>query len=183
MVCCAAGCCEMDSLRGSSVKIGTIQRRLAWPLRKDDTHKSRSVTIFLQVSPPKRRDRSLGRVCHRSHFGSRYKLGCCGNASLFISTSPSEHQPNHEIEVVPFFSPSLGRSAATENFCAARATATRQPSDHARNSENTYLFTFLWEHKGKTPVAALNVLAYFGVNHNCANSCVTAKSHAACGQQ
>ena len=29
----------MDSLRGSSVKIGTIQRRLAWPLRKDDTHK------------------------------------------------------------------------------------------------------------------------------------------------
>ena len=24
----------------SSVKIGTIQRRLAWPLRKDDTHKS-----------------------------------------------------------------------------------------------------------------------------------------------
>ena len=103
LVCCAAGCCEMDSLRGSSVKIGTIQRRLAWPLRKDDTHKSRSVTIFLQVSPPKRRDRSLGRVCHRSHFGSRYKLGCCGNASLFISTSPSEHQPNHEIEVVPFF--------------------------------------------------------------------------------
>ena len=34
----------LDSLRGSSVKIGTIQRRLAWPLRKDDTHKSRSVT-------------------------------------------------------------------------------------------------------------------------------------------
>ena len=37
----------MDSLRGSSVKIGTIQRRLAWPLRKDDTHKSRSVHNFL----------------------------------------------------------------------------------------------------------------------------------------
>ena len=32
-----------DSLRGSSVKIGTMQRGLAWPLRKDDTHKSRSV--------------------------------------------------------------------------------------------------------------------------------------------
>ena len=29
--------CPEDSLRGSSVKIGTIQRRLAWPLRKDDT--------------------------------------------------------------------------------------------------------------------------------------------------
>jgi len=31
-----------DSLRGApQEKIGTIQRRLAWPLRKDDTHKSR----------------------------------------------------------------------------------------------------------------------------------------------
>ena len=39
--------CPVDSLRGSSDKIGTIQRRLAWPLRKDDTHKSRSVTSFL----------------------------------------------------------------------------------------------------------------------------------------
>ena len=39
----------LDSLRGSSVKIGTIQRRLAWPLRKDDTHKSRSVTIFFHA--------------------------------------------------------------------------------------------------------------------------------------
>ena len=36
-----------DSLRGSSVKIGTIQGRLAWPLRKDDTHKSRSVNNFV----------------------------------------------------------------------------------------------------------------------------------------
>ena len=42
---------QLDSLRGSSVKIGTIQRRLAWPLRKDDTHKSRSVNNFLPGSP------------------------------------------------------------------------------------------------------------------------------------
>ena len=33
----------------SSVKIGTIQRRLAWPLREDDTHKSRSVIIIFAV--------------------------------------------------------------------------------------------------------------------------------------
>ena len=32
-----------DSLRGSSAKIGTVQRILAWPLRKDDARKSRSV--------------------------------------------------------------------------------------------------------------------------------------------
>ena len=42
----------LDSLRGSSVKIGTIQRRLAWPLRKDDTHKSRSVLNFLPSVEP-----------------------------------------------------------------------------------------------------------------------------------
>ncbi|WJX35679.1 hypothetical protein P8452_23637 [Trifolium repens] len=30
---------------GTSDKIGTIQRRLAWPLRKDDTHKSRNVGL------------------------------------------------------------------------------------------------------------------------------------------
>ena len=43
---CMAKMSLLDSLRGSSVKIGTIQRRLAWPLRKDDTHKSRSVPNF-----------------------------------------------------------------------------------------------------------------------------------------
>ena len=37
----------MDSLRGSSVKLGTIQRKLPWPLRKDDTRKSRSVNTML----------------------------------------------------------------------------------------------------------------------------------------
>jgi len=35
-----------DPLRGVSEKIGTIQRRLAWPLRKDDTHKSRMYHFF-----------------------------------------------------------------------------------------------------------------------------------------
>ena len=36
----------MDSLRGSSVRIGTGQSRLAWPLHKNDTHQSRSVYNF-----------------------------------------------------------------------------------------------------------------------------------------
>ena len=39
-----------ELLRETSVKIGTIQRRLAWPLRKDDTHKSRSVSIFFAAA-------------------------------------------------------------------------------------------------------------------------------------
>ncbi|KAB1669271.1 hypothetical protein ES319_1Z059900v1, partial [Gossypium barbadense] len=37
---------------GTSDKIGTIQRRLAWPLRKDDTHKSRNgPNFFLNFFP------------------------------------------------------------------------------------------------------------------------------------
>ncbi|KAK4590017.1 hypothetical protein RGQ29_020547 [Quercus rubra] len=35
---------------GTSDKIGTIQRRLAWPLRKDDTHKSRNGPNFFLLS-------------------------------------------------------------------------------------------------------------------------------------
>ena len=34
---------QPDSLRRSSVKLETIQIILSWPLRKDDTHNSRSV--------------------------------------------------------------------------------------------------------------------------------------------
>ena len=30
---------------GLSVKVETIQRRLAWPLRKDDTHKLRNTNV------------------------------------------------------------------------------------------------------------------------------------------
>ena len=39
---------KLDSLRGSSAKLETIQRRVAWPLRKDDTHTSRSVNNFIE---------------------------------------------------------------------------------------------------------------------------------------
>ena len=68
-----------DSLRGSFVKIGTTQRILAWPLRKDDTHKSGSVLIFFKkydqqrASPvrcvlrryPRRPPRATNNVCRR----------------------------------------------------------------------------------------------------------------------
>ena len=37
--------CVSDSLQGSSAKLGAIQRIFAWPLHKDDTHKSRSVNM------------------------------------------------------------------------------------------------------------------------------------------
>ncbi|KAI3440365.1 uncharacterized protein J3R85_003702 [Psidium guajava] len=36
----------------TSDKIGTIQRRLAWPLRKDDTHKSRNGAGFTSTVNP-----------------------------------------------------------------------------------------------------------------------------------
>ena len=37
----------VDSLRGSSVKLGTTQNILACPLRKDDTHTLRGVNNFV----------------------------------------------------------------------------------------------------------------------------------------
>ena len=40
---------SVDSLWGSSFEIGTIQRRLAWPLRKDDTHTARSVNNSILI--------------------------------------------------------------------------------------------------------------------------------------
>ena len=45
---------------GTSDKIGTIQRRLAWPLRKDDMHKSRNVMCVCKRE--RERERSVGKV-------------------------------------------------------------------------------------------------------------------------
>jgi len=54
------------SLRGSSVPTGTIQRRLASPLRKDDTHKSRSVnnSSLESISLSELVERGLLAECH-----------------------------------------------------------------------------------------------------------------------
>ena len=41
---------RLDSLRGSSVKIGTIQRRLAWPLRKEGFHIYIYIYIYIYIS-------------------------------------------------------------------------------------------------------------------------------------
>ena len=69
-----------DSLRGSSVKIGTIQRRLAWPLRKDDTHKSRSVTsFFLHIH----RSAGSGKVCFALQVFQLFKLQALGVSYFF----------------------------------------------------------------------------------------------------
>ena len=43
---------DLDSLRGSSVNIGTMQRRLAWPLRKDDTHNDQDDVNHVGTDPP-----------------------------------------------------------------------------------------------------------------------------------
>ena len=55
----------MDSLRGSSVNIGTIQRRLAWPLRKDDAHTS------LEPARPRLSTRSR-KDCNNNDNGNSY---------------------------------------------------------------------------------------------------------------
>ena len=66
---------RLDSLRGSSVKIGAIQRRLAWPLRKDDTHKSRSVNNFIMLE-----QRQLA-----EHYRERIKANEEGRANQYQS--------------------------------------------------------------------------------------------------
>ena len=42
----------LDSLRGSSVNIGTMQRKLARPLRSDNTHTSRNVNNSITLDVP-----------------------------------------------------------------------------------------------------------------------------------
>ena len=68
-----------DSLRGSSVKIGTIQRRLAWPLRKDDTHKSRSVNNFL---PPIKYGTLADTYSNQNKFGCCQTVATCSLSSV-----------------------------------------------------------------------------------------------------
>ena len=41
----------------------------------------------------KRRQLKKDALEHRSHFGSRYKLGCCGHAGLFSYIRSSRFQP------------------------------------------------------------------------------------------
>ena len=60
---------RLDSLRGSSVKIGAIQRRLARFLRKDDTHKSRSVNNIMM-----RLAKVLSVLSQRRCRGARIRL-------------------------------------------------------------------------------------------------------------
>ena len=64
-ISCTSPIC-LDSLRGSSVKLGTVQRRLAWPPRKDDAHKSRNVNkVHPLFSSLSRSPRSRGEGVRR----------------------------------------------------------------------------------------------------------------------
>ncbi|KAH6556462.1 hypothetical protein KP509_1Z176900 [Ceratopteris richardii] len=50
---------------GTSDKIGTIQRRLAWPLRKDDTHKSRNGCARVLALVPSGTSDKIGTIQRR----------------------------------------------------------------------------------------------------------------------
>ena len=56
----------MDSLRGSFVKLGTILGILAWPLRKDDTHNSRSVNNLDPAQDSRHRGKVQGSVSKKN---------------------------------------------------------------------------------------------------------------------
>ena len=77
---------------GPSIKIGTMQRRLAWPLRKDDTHKSRSVNNFLIFQAPSIK---IGTIQKRLAWPLRkddtHKSRSVNNFSIF--QAPSIYHP------------------------------------------------------------------------------------------
>ncbi|CAL9084745.1 unnamed protein product [Musa textilis] len=86
----------------TSDKIGTIQRRLAWPLRKDDTHKSRNGPNFFSLTGF---FRSLSGCSSSSHlffiiiifrspdsfgrfsFSKNYLVDICGSANSIMICS------------------------------------------------------------------------------------------------
>ena len=92
----------MDSLRGSSVKIGTIQRRLAWPLRKDDTHKSRSVNNFFGHRSPGPRP-------------SPYELTWLVEGEVLTRTIPHASQTPYELTSLQL-GEDLARPSPRENY-------------------------------------------------------------------
>ncbi|BBN10988.1 hypothetical protein MPTK1_5g08160 [Marchantia polymorpha subsp. ruderalis] len=57
---------------GTSDKIGTIQRRLAWPLRKDDTHKSRNGPNFFGDLPHELQFHHTPQSLHRAQADSEW---------------------------------------------------------------------------------------------------------------
>ena len=85
----------LDSLRGSSVLCGTRQRRLAWPLRKDDTHKSKSVSTFLILLPKflmislgEHDMSSLKQLPHPLHKASQTKQDSACRSNTFCGGGP-----------------------------------------------------------------------------------------------
>ena len=80
---------------------------------------------------------------YRSHFGSRYKLGCCGNASLF-----------YFIFLAPPLAPSISEcccwlrhSTTTQNFCAVTQHGTAALSNILREDSQGPLFNFVGSYK------------------------------------
>ena len=55
------------------IKIGTIQRRLAWPLRKDDTQIREAFQILSFISYQRGRVGDLLKVLAHAHMGNKKK--------------------------------------------------------------------------------------------------------------
>jgi hypothetical protein len=112
----------LDSLRGSSVKIGTIQRRLAWPLRKDDTHKSRSVNNFFEILG-KQSTHAWG--CMGQNAGLSGLLG--GMKGLALEECTRRDPTQFHILVVAYRNTAHYSIKARENRCLVRWASQAQP--------------------------------------------------------
>ena len=106
-------------LRGTSDKIGTMQRRLAWPLRKDDTHKSWSVPSFCTLLSCDFHEHFL---CERSH----------GTHGL-VAMTPAQHAGGRQFNPgwVYFFHSSYNYMSSSSSSLIAKSQETYVSKDLA----------------------------------------------------
>ena len=95
--CCGVAKCGCRFMcvcsRSTYIKIGTIQRRLAWPLRKDDTQIREAFQIFLfQIPAQSRQDRHSSKVRSQC-FGLNWKNPKSLRHQVFPGGPPSKYYP------------------------------------------------------------------------------------------
>ena len=115
---------------GTSDKIGTIQRRLAWPLRKDDTHKSRNGPNFFLPS-----HQSLVLLFFLPSHQSLVLLGHCGMRFLTKWYNSGGNWKGQEM-IITYMHYSL--------ICFS---SWRKKSECFFNKWNYMRFFFLWQKK------------------------------------
>ena len=102
--------------------------------------RARVATPFAQ--DPRMTEREAPRSIdpHRSHFGSRYKSGCCGHASLFRAGSIPSARARELVLSRPWIKENNHTCTQTNSYTSYKThanTARTQASKHASNQANS----------------------------------------------